>query len=374
MAWVPGDVFHPDLFAQTRKMILASGLFQSTTLTLAEQANEKGLWEVKIALSNRPRRTISGGVGYDSDQGVTLQGRWEHHNFFGAAQHLQTRGEFFPSGVRLFAGMDIPHLKHPKRSTRLELGYEHEESPAFVQSTISTGVGIIFPGWYDSQTSLGVRWHSTYLEEASSGEIGKFGLLSLPVQMILDRSDDPLNPQTGWKATLGVTPKTELHGSEMLFTNFFLHSTRYFTPSPSSGWTLAGRGSISWIWDNLGNGIPATELLYAGGSGSVRGFGLQMANELDTSDDPLGGLSKLEFSAEVRKQFNDSLGAALFVDAGRAYSESIPNLDHPFFSSVGTGFRYMTPMGPLRLDVAVPFNRRPQDDRFQIYLGIGQAF
>jgi translocation and assembly module TamA len=43
-------------------------------------------------------------------------------------------------------------------------------------------------------------------------------------------------------------------------------------------------------------------------------------------------------------------------------------------AGAGAGARYYTPIGPIRLDVAVPLNKLPGGDSFEVYVGIGQAF
>ena len=106
----------------------------------------------------------------------------------------------------------------------------------------------------------------------------------------------------------------------------------------------------------------------------MRGFGFQLAGELDDGDDPIGGRSLFELAGELRGQFTDSLGAALFVDSGAAFKSAAPDFDEPLRIGTGAGLRYFSPIGPIRLDVGVPVNGRDSDDDFQIYVSIGQAF
>jgi translocation and assembly module TamA len=137
---------------------------------------------------------------------------------------------------------------------------------------------------------------------------------------------------------------------------------------------LAGRTAVGTIFGATRDQIPADERFYAGGGGSVRGFGFQLAGELDDDDDPLGGRSLLELSGEVRVRITDTIGAVAFVDAGSAFQSSVPDFDEELRVGVGPGLRYFSPIGPVRLDVGFPLNRRDVDDAFQIYISLGQAF
>jgi translocation and assembly module TamA len=76
---------------------------------------------------------------------------------------------------------------------------------------------------------------------------------------------------------------------------------------------------------------------------------------------------------EYRQRIGGSFGTAVFVDAGQVDASSAP-----FQGSVkigaGLGLRYYTPIGPIRVDVAVPLVHQPNSGTFQVYIGIGQAF
>jgi translocation and assembly module TamA len=64
-----------------------------------------------------------------------------------------------------------------------------------------------------------------------------------------------------------------------------------------------------------------------------------------------------------------------FLDGGSAFESTFPDSSENLQWAAGLGFRYFTAIGPLRLDVGFPLNRRKDiDDAFQIYLSIGQAF
>jgi translocation and assembly module TamA len=137
---------------------------------------------------------------------------------------------------------------------------------------------------------------------------------------------------------------------------------------------LAGRTALGAMVGEPRGAIPANLRFYAGGGGSVRGFGYQLAGELNDNDDPIGGRSLLELSGEVRVRITESIGAVAFVDAGTVYSASVPDFSETLRVGAGPGLRYFSPIGPLRLDVGFPLNPRKSDDTWQLYISIGQAF
>ena len=120
--------------------------------------------------------------------------------------------------------------------------------------------------------------------------------------------------------------------------------------------------------------LPPNKRFYAGGGGSIRGYGYQRVGPLDANDNPIGGKSVIEASAELRARLFEDIGVVAFVDAGSAFEELTPRFNDDVGYAAGLGARYYSSLGPVRLDVAVPLNKRPGDDSFQIYVSIGQAF
>ena len=121
--------------------------------------------------------------------------------------------------------------------------------------------------------------------------------------------------------------------------------------------------------------IPGALRYYAGGGGSVRGYKYQSLGQRNAQGDPLGGLSFNVLSVEARIKLTENLGIVPFVDAGMVYDTPWPKFGDDLCWAGGLGFRYYTPIGPVRLDVAVPLDDRNDDQQaFQVYISIGQAF
>ena len=64
----------------------------------------------------------------------------------------------------------------------------------------------------------------------------------------------------------------------------------------------------------------------------------------------------------------------MFLEAASVSEDVVPTFSEGVQYAAGAGLRYYSPIGPIRVDVGVPLNGRRQDDAFQIYFSIGQAF
>ena len=147
----------------------------------------------------------------------------------------------------------------------------------------------------------------------------------------------------------------------------------YLPLDAKARFVAAGRVRAGTLLGASAEQVPAESRFYAGGGGSVRGYGFQTIGPFDDSDIPLGGRSLLDASLEGRYRYNDTFGVVGFVDAGNVSDAQYPQFDNLRIGA-GAGLRYMTPAGPLRFDAAIPLNPSDRDDKFQLYISIGQAF
>ncbi|MGQ3179608.1 MAG: autotransporter assembly complex protein TamA, partial [Blastomonas fulva] len=135
---------------------------------------------------------------------------------------------------------------------------------------------------------------------------------------------------------------------------------------------MAGRVRLGSTFGADRFDIAPSRRFYAGGGGSVRGFGFQRIGPRDGNDDPIGGNGLAEFSLEARVRFGD-FGVVPFFDAGNVYANSVPDFSGLRYGA-GIGVRYYSSFGPLRIDVATPLNRQTGDSRIGVYISLGQAF
>ena len=140
----------------------------------------------------------------------------------------------------------------------------------------------------------------------------------------------------------------------------------------SSSLVGAARVRVASIAGAGRDSIAPSRRLYAGGGGSVRGYGYQELGPLDPTGKPAGGRSLVEASAELRYRFGD-FGIVPFFDIGQSYDSTQPKFSDLRYGA-GIGARYYTNFGPLRVDVATPLGRRPGEPKVAVYVSIGQAF
>jgi translocation and assembly module TamA len=173
---------------------------------------------------------------------------------------------------------------------------------------------------------------------------------------------------------LDLTPYQSFSDPNLTFVSGRLRGSTYQRLTNDDRYIIAVSAAVSSLAGPGLEFIPADKRIYAGGGGSIRAYGYQMAGTLDADRKPIGGKSAVELSLEARIKITDSIGIVPFLDAGSYYSTMLPKLDQKMLFGPGIGFRYYTSFGPIRLDIATPAIRRSGDSWAQLYISIGQAF
>lgn len=126
---------------------------------------------------------------------------------------------------------------------------------------------------------------------------------------------------------------------------------------------------------------PPNKRFYAGGADSVRGYGHQLVGPLNANRVPMGGASLAECGGEIRIKTSENIGFVSFIEGGSVTGEKTPDfVGKRMLWGAGVGFRYYTAIGPVRVDLAFPTQRRKDasgkkiDAPFQFYVSFGQAF
>jgi translocation and assembly module TamA len=186
-----------------------------------------------------------------------------------------------------------------------------------------------------------------------------------------DGSDDLLDPNRGFRLSLRFSPELSLHAGAFGYGRAQVDASFYQPVTERV--TLAGRTRLGTILGAGRDFIAPSRRFYAGGGGSVRGYGYQVLGPRDpVFNDPIGGRSLAEFAVEARVRFGN-WGIVPFLDAGNVYASPLPRITDLRLGA-GLGVRYHTRFGPIRVDVGTPLTPRKGDSRVAVYVSLGQAF
>ncbi|MDR2724999.1 MAG: BamA/TamA family outer membrane protein [Candidatus Adiutrix sp.] len=328
---------------------------------------------VRLALTAAAARTVGGQINYDTDFGPGVKLYWEHRNLLGHGDRLRLDLPVWADLQELTATYRYPFLSRPDQDFIARGGLLHQDTEAYRLWSGSVTAGL--------ERRLSRRWRASlsgYLEggvlEDPDRSREQFHVVGLPVTAGYDRTDDLLDPTRGARLNLMAAPYigTYREGFQVFRTRL---EGQAFLPLGTPRAVLALRGLWGGLWGiDDSQEIPSSLRFYSGGGGSVRGYDYQSVGPRSGDGKPLGGLAQVETGAEARLRFTESLGAVAFLDGGTVYARATDRLFQELMWGTGAGLRYFTPVGPVRLDVAVPLDRRPGDSSWQLYLSLGQSF
>ena len=418
LAIEPGNPFSLATIQLSQRRLYDLGLFQFATVTPRTEATADGLVPVHVTVAEAKHRQIRLSAGYGSEERLRGQAEWKHVNFFGGARTATVEGKYSWLERGLRGSVKQPYLFSPKVSVTVTGQSWYTDEPAFQLDT------------------NGGRAAMTYELSQRNAVTGRGGQSQITVSVIGERDDYVIQPWALEDLTvrseliaLGLDPRRgEAHGflgaiavdyqrttadsvldakrgytllahveraggflpSDFAYKEYSVEARHYLRVSRIG--VLAGRARLAIldpdgafvepVGDVIEVGVPFFKRYFLGGSNSLRGWGRFEVAPLSLSGLPIGGFSLLEMSAEFRAPLFGKVSGVFFADAGSVGSEPRRATLKELRYDAGIGLRYLTPIGPVRVDFARQLNPIPnllvdgvpESRHWRIHFSLGQAF
>jgi translocation and assembly module TamA len=418
-----GEQYGATKVEAARKDLLALGVFSSVSVRLGNKPDAEGRVPITFAVRERPQHAVSFRGAYSSDLGGSTGVTWTKRNVSGKADSLTLSADAINLGGGTSSngvGFDlsgkylIPDWKVRDQSLQTSVGAIRQFLDAYDQTAYSAGVGVTRKLSSLWTVSAGFNVEEEHIiQHECGGDLNcilditciqvketvpedercinqhfTYTLLSLPLTALFNTTglSSPLEDAThGVRISVGVTPTLSIGHPNTRFFVTQATGSLYFDLNNIGLNRAAGRSILALrALGGLAAGagqfsLPPDQRFYAGGSGTIRGYRYQSVGPLFPNGNPIGGTAIQAGTVEFRQRIGTNFGTAVFVDGGTV-SRNLSPFHGELRFGAGVGVRYYTPIGPLRLDVAVPVQRRSgpgvqnPDDAFEIYIGLGQAF
>lgn len=381
LTFTSGDCFNRRVVEQSRLELLQTGLLARVDAHIAPPID--GRVDIRYEITERNPRTIKVGVGYDSNTKAGAVLGWQHRNFRHRGERLNLEANVNTVRQEISSELLKQHFLQRHQSLTLTGNIYEETVDAYIYTSGEVGASIDRPLSERWAANLGVKLE--FSRDRREDSVEDYALLSTPLILDFNRSNQLLDPTEGWALSTQLQPFLDLYNTNIQFTKTSVTASVYIGAVDWIGRpVLAVRAATGTTGGESLEVIPSAHRYYTGGGGSVRGYAYQMVGELEDTEDkknvPVGGLSFAETSVELRLRFATNWGTVLFIDGGYAYPGERPDFTQDFLWGAGIGLRYFTSFAPIRFDVATPLDARRDangsriDDSIQIYISIGQAF
>ncbi len=383
----PGDLYQPSKIDAARRDLASLGPIRAVTVEAADKPGSDGRLKITYKVQERPLHAVGVTGAYSTDLGGSMKLTWTHRNLFGNAERLALSGALTGLGgtATKAIGYDFsskltkPDFLRRDQSLQFDLAALQQDLDAYNQRAFTAGLTVdrkISDIW---SASLGLAGEEERIVQ--EGVTRNYRLVGLPATLKLDTTEtaSPLSDAThGWRAQLSGVPTLPVGAQADLFTILQASASHYFDvgrlwDAKEGQSVVAVRALLGSIVGATNLSVPPDQRFYGGGSATVRGYAYQSIGPKFPDGKPIGGTSIDAATVEFRQRVFGDFGAVAFVDAGQVSDSNIP-FDGTPRVGVGVGVRYYTPIGPVRLDVALPLDKPSGGDAFEIYIGFGQAF
>lgn len=373
-----GALFDPSQLALYNSRLSETRLFEKSIAKLTDEpvtveADGTEVRNVELLLTERKRNTLTLGAGFDTSEGFGVDAELLRRNVTGRGDLLIATARAAEREIGLDLVWRRPNVLGYGKGLSLFTSATDENTDAFNQQTGRVGLGFEIIKGPQFQYNYGAE--ARYIRQSGESVRRDFQVLSLNGAALIDKSDSLLDPRKGWRAEGRLKPTYSFSpdGPDVPYVRAVGQVRGYVPLSAEGRFVAAGRLRLGTLVGATVADVPGEDRFYSGGGGSVRGYAFQAIGPFDVDDVPLGGRSLTEASVEGRARVTDTIGVVGFLDAGTVSNAEYPTLDDVRFGA-GIGVRYMTPAGPLRLDIATPLNPSDRDEAVQVYISIGQAF
>lgn len=360
----PGTPYDSELVAELNNDLQSSGYFEGVRVDAAPTAAVNDVVPVAVQLDTRKPRTLGLGLGFSTDVGPRGKANWTRHwvNPQGHSYGWETE----ISGPRQNVGLwyDVPLDPPLTDKLRFAGGYQNEELSGTDTLSKLLTVG---PEWHSKLPSGWQRVISLKYqrEEYRLGDDSGLSNLLMPgISYSYLRSDNRIDPHNGYRLQFDVQVAKEglVSDTNLVHGNVLLKGLTTLGQNHRVLGRVQFGGSATNGYDKK---MPPSLRFFAGGDQSVRGYDYQTLSPKNSQGDRIGGRYLVAGSVEYQYSITEKWRVATFVDQGNAFNSlELPSLK----TGVGIGVRWVSPVGPLRLDLARALD---DDGGFRVHFSMG---
>ena len=347
----PGTPYDSEWVAELSQALQSSGYFEGVRVDANPANASEQRIPVSVLLTTREPRTLGLGLGFSTDVGPRIRLDWTRHWVNPQGHSYGAEAELSAPRQNVGLWYDVPLDPPLTDKLRYAGGYQYEELGDNDSLSRLLTVG---PEWHRRLDNgwkrvWSLKWQH---EEYRLGDDSGVSTLLMPgIAYSLLRSDNRIDPNRGYRlefelagAKQGLMSDADLiHANAMLKGLGTLFERHRFLGSVQLGANITDEYTQ----------VPPSLRYFAGGDQSVRGYDYQSLSPTNSDGDRIGGRYQFAVSAEYQYSLTEKWRVATFMDQGNAFnSADFPSLK----SSVGVGVRWVSPVGPIRLDLAHPLD------------------
>lgn len=361
--WEPGTHYSNQDVERLRRRLLQAGYFDAVDVNPRTEARSNGNIDLDVALGLRPRHEVSGGFGFATDFGPRIKGAYENRYLNRSGHQGSVRLNLSPVLQELYSDYRMPLRRGNDAWLVMDATVSREDTDSAESITQALGIRRIRSGPWDTRITESLELQREDFDVASDDDVALLLMPGLAISKTHQVRQRPL--EIGWRLDGEVRGAAEPLAS----TNFIQFYGRGALALPLGDRARAvGRIEVGTTLAASLAKLPTSIRFFAGGDRSIRGYDLDSLGPTDAEGDVRGGRHLAVASIELERVLRENWSLALFADTGAAFNSFSEDLS----SGVGVGVRWLSPIGPVRLDFAHPLDDGGQSIR--LHIGVGSNF
>ncbi|RKG50693.1 outer membrane protein assembly factor BamA [Corallococcus sp. AB011P] len=394
-----GELYNGTGVKRSRERVTALGFFETVEITQHPGSSDNAI-VLQVEVKEKATGTFQVGLGFSNVENFIFTAQVSQNNFLGWGQSVSASAQI--SGLRSLVQLSFydPYFLDTNYLLSAEFFRVQADYEGFIRN--STGGTVSLGRQLVDDVLATVGYSREYVDVQAGQGIGavllanqfQSGVTSaLRLSVSFDRRDNRLFPSRGFIHYGSVETAPSFLGGTFLFNRYTAYSRLYF-PLPL-GLVFKTNATLGYVQQlDSSKPLPISELYYVGGINTIRGYYLRSISPtllVPRADNPdanvtefrVGGNKQLIFNFELEFPIFEKAGlrGVLFYDAGNAFGSNErffedrqDKLPLGLFHSAGFGFRWFSPIGPLRFEWGIPLTKRPSDDPILFEFTIGNFF
>jgi len=371
----PGGVYSQQKLDATQNRLFDTDLFRYVVIRAQKDSIKSSQIPVLIEVGEKPPWALETGVGYGTEDRFRASARLSKLHFLGGARKVILEGKhshFLP--ISLEAKFIQPSLLVEKQDLILNPFFIRENEVSYEVDRLGGSFTLQQEISHRSSAYLMYSFERVFVQDLSRSDIPRETNIRNKSGVTLgytrNSTDSRFYPTKGWQLDGHITYMGLGFRSRFHYIMNEMGLVRYY--ELDEDWILAGKLRLGFIRPLRGEETPIEDRFLLGGASSLRGWGRHQISPVNQEGKPIGGNSMLESSLELRFPLYDILSGVVFTDVGNVWREAFQYQPRDLRYDAGAGLRVHTPVGPVRLDLAIPVFQG--EVRPQFFISIGHAF
>jgi len=379
-------VFDSKALRLSHQRLIRLDFFEDVSIT-PEPTPDKTKMDLIVEVKEKPTGAFSVGAGYSSVDSLMFMAEISQSNFLGRGQRLALSGNISGTASRYNLSFIEPHFYDSQLMMGFDLYNWEREYDTYTRLSKGGAVRFGYPVWELWNASFSYGYDDTKLTDVDKDNAAPSILESEDIHVTSyvtfnlsrDTRNNVYTTTSGSENVIHAKYAGGILGGDSQFTKTDGFTSWFFPGFFFDETAFHIKLSAGRVWENEEDKLPDFEKFYLGGINSIRGFETRSIAVIDTDPETgeeykVGGnmmwFTNIEYLFPVVKA--GGLRGLIFYDAGNVYEDKW-DFDE-IKQSVGAGLRWMSPMGPMRLEWGYVIDPEPDEDKSNWEFSMGGSF